>query len=353
MILRTAVVGLGVISGLHIDAVNANDRATLVAVCDIDPDAVAAATTDDVHGYTSIDEMLAEESPNWVHLCTPIQHHYEQAKLCLNEGANVLIEKPATETVAEYDELRDIAAANDVVVDVVHSDRWFPAVRRLQSFVDSGRIGDVRAVEVLYSHQSRADEPQRGDWVLGLPGGEFEEGLSHPFYMALQFAGAPDPETLTVTRSRSTELGHGVEYDGVSVAYRSERDVHCSVIAVSGGLPYRLIRVTGTTAIVEADLVAGTLRLVDTDFTSSPLHRIFASLALAGAGIRGAITTANRYVRLFRQYRSGRQVTESPDPHYAFINDAVFALLTEAGPCVPADEVRWTLRLIERVQNAK
>jgi len=73
---------------------------------------------------------------------TPI--HHEVAKRLLSEGVDVLVEKPVTKTVAEADELIEIARRGGRILQVGHVERFNPATRKLMEL-----SGDVRFIEAL------------------------------------------------------------------------------------------------------------------------------------------------------------------------------------------------------------
>ena len=94
--MKTVLIGCGNISRCHLDAIDALDGVTLAAVADIRPDrAEAAAEKHRCRAYGDWREMLRQEQPDVVHICTPHDLHVEMAVAALESGANVLCEKPA------------------------------------------------------------------------------------------------------------------------------------------------------------------------------------------------------------------------------------------------------------------
>lgn len=94
--MKTVLIGCGNISRCHLDAIDVLDGVTLAAVADIRPDrAEAAAEKHRCSAYGDWREMLRQEQPDVVHICTPHDLHVEMAVAALESGANVLCEKPA------------------------------------------------------------------------------------------------------------------------------------------------------------------------------------------------------------------------------------------------------------------
>ena len=93
---RFALVGCGRISANHIEALRQHQaRAQLVAVCDNQPAALAAAVaTTGAVGFDSLDALLQGSDADIVTLATPSGLHPRQAMRVAAAGRHVLTEKP-------------------------------------------------------------------------------------------------------------------------------------------------------------------------------------------------------------------------------------------------------------------
>lgn len=92
-----AIVGCGRIAKRHADLLGTGQiaGARLAAVCDIVPERAAAfAARYNVHGYTSLDEMLGSPGIDVVSVLTPSVMHAEHAIAVARSGRNVVVEKP-------------------------------------------------------------------------------------------------------------------------------------------------------------------------------------------------------------------------------------------------------------------
>ncbi|MFC7137867.1 Gfo/Idh/MocA family protein [Halobaculum litoreum] len=177
MTLRTAVIGGGTVSEVHLSGLSKNPRTELVAICDLDEEiATSKAEKYGIKAYTDLDELLAAEDLDWVHVCTPVQTHLPVAKTVIDAGIPIQIEKPITETYEEFEELAAYAAERDVVVSEKHNHNFDPVVRQARKRMESGECGTIKGVEVIYTGCSKPDDPNRGPWNFELAGGEFEEG---------------------------------------------------------------------------------------------------------------------------------------------------------------------------------
>ncbi len=88
-----------------------------------------------------------------VDVCTPGDTHAEIAIAALRAGKHVLCEKPLANTVAEAEQMTDVAreaAANGVRSSVGFNYRRVPALAYARQLVDEGRVGEVRHIRAQY-----------------------------------------------------------------------------------------------------------------------------------------------------------------------------------------------------------
>ena len=89
--MKVAVIGCGNISKMHFIALSENPDTEIIAVADIKKDrADAAASEYGAKAYYSIDELLENEAPDAIHICTPHYLHTAMAAKALAKGIHVL-----------------------------------------------------------------------------------------------------------------------------------------------------------------------------------------------------------------------------------------------------------------------
>jgi predicted dehydrogenase len=121
--LRTAVIGAGHFGRYHADKYAALASSRLVAVVDRDPDrAAAVARAHNVAAMTDHRELFGKVDA--VSIAVPTQAHFDVARDCIAHGIHVLVEKPITETLDQADELIQLAARHNVVLQVGHLQRF-------------------------------------------------------------------------------------------------------------------------------------------------------------------------------------------------------------------------------------
>jgi predicted dehydrogenase len=135
----TAVIGTGYLGRFHAEKYARLDDARLVAVCDTDVGAAAeVARRLDTRAVADHRELLGRVQA--VSIVVPTHLHHAIARDFLQAGADVLIEKPMTATVAEADELIDLATRHGRILQVGHLERFNRAVQGLHEVLDRPRF---------------------------------------------------------------------------------------------------------------------------------------------------------------------------------------------------------------------
>jgi predicted dehydrogenase len=143
--LKCAVIGTGYLGKFHAQKYASLADCELTAVVDINQ-AVAEniAHQYGAHAVTDYHTLLGQVDA--VSIVVPTTLHYQVAKDFLSSGVHVLVEKPMTVSVAEADELIDIAKQNKLILQVGHLERFNPAVLGLGEseikpvFIESHRL---------------------------------------------------------------------------------------------------------------------------------------------------------------------------------------------------------------------
>ena len=143
--LKIGVVGTGHLGALHAKMLAEIESVKLTAVFDADADkAKKIAAEFSVKQSANFEELL--NAIDAITIATPTSTHFEVAKLALQQGKHVFIEKPITETIAEADELIRLAKQNNVLIQVGHIERFNAAILAVEKynidplFVESHRL---------------------------------------------------------------------------------------------------------------------------------------------------------------------------------------------------------------------
>ena len=177
--LRVGVIGVGHLGQHHARLYATLPTSTLVGVTDQDSKrGQIIADKHRVRFYSEVAALLREVDA--VSIAVPTSAHHAVAKLCLEAGVHVLVEKPITVTLAEATELIQVAHRRGCVLQVGHIERFNPAIRAVRShinrpgFIECHRLSpcgergtDVDVVLDLMIHDL--------DMVLSLHPGAVEE----------------------------------------------------------------------------------------------------------------------------------------------------------------------------------
>ena len=160
---RLGTIGSGVIVHSVLDNVREADGISLEAVYSRTEEKAKALAEN--YGadkiYTDINAMLSDERVNTVYLATPNLLHYEQAKLALMAGKNVICEKPIVTRSVHAEELRDIARSKGLFLFEAAPTMFLPNFRLCEKL---SLIGRIRLVMSNYSqYSSRYDAVLRGE----------------------------------------------------------------------------------------------------------------------------------------------------------------------------------------------
>lgn len=169
---RSAVIGCGDISALHLDAIEKNPDAELVGVCDIDADRLDGATTRfGVPGFASHGDLFETVKPDVVHICTPHGQHAAAVIDALDSGIHVIVEKPVARDPVQAAAVVDAAARSSAKIAVCFQNRYNTPVRAAHELIASGRLGRVTGASatVIWHRTSAYYEasPWRGTWEHG------------------------------------------------------------------------------------------------------------------------------------------------------------------------------------------
>jgi predicted dehydrogenase len=134
-----AVVGVGYLGKFHAEKYAGSQKATLVAVADIDRErAKGVARQLGVSAVFDYRELFGRVE--CVSVAVPTQLHYQIARDFLQRGVDVLVEKPIAANIHEGRELVDLASAKELVLQVGHLERFNPAIRRLENVIKEPRF---------------------------------------------------------------------------------------------------------------------------------------------------------------------------------------------------------------------
>ena len=181
--IKFAIIGCGRISYRHIEAIQENPQAELVALCDLNVQR-ARERNEGVNAmvYRDYNEMLGTEAIDVVCLMTPSGMHAEHAiDIIRKYKKHVVIEKPICLSLSDGYKMIATAEENGVKIFAVHQNRFNKAIQKIKSAIDNRTFGKIvlATVRIRWSRgQAYYDrDPWRGTW--GLDGGALTNQSIH------------------------------------------------------------------------------------------------------------------------------------------------------------------------------
>lgn len=327
---RFGIIGAGMISNFHAEAIKAADNAVLTAVFDLDRSrATDFAARHGVAAYDDLDAFLAEAPIDAVTIATPTGLHGTVAIPAARAGKHVLCEKPLDVTPEKAQAIIDACRTAGVVLAPVFQYRFGNGAMTLKRAIDGGRFGRLLFVSgriKWWRSQEYYDSGAwRGTWALDGGGCLMNQSI-HTIDLMLHFGGRPEQ----VFGYAATRTHTGIEVEDNACAVVRFRSGAMGVIEASTscapGLPLRL-EVSGErgTAAIEGDAIVE-WRFADSDPGDAAVL----------AGIEG------------RRLGDGASDPKaiSIEGHRLQIDDLCRAILESSAPAVDGAEAKVPVELI-------
>jgi predicted dehydrogenase len=149
--LSAAVIGTGFIGPVHVEALQ---RAGVTVTGMLGSSAEKSRQTSErlglTSGYASLDELVADDRVDVVHVTSPNRYHHQQVSAALKAGKHVVCEKPLAMTSAESAELVQLAKESGRAAAVNYNIRYYPLCTEASQRVLRGTLGRVFHVTGSY-----------------------------------------------------------------------------------------------------------------------------------------------------------------------------------------------------------
>jgi len=289
--LRIAFIGAGNMAGHHLQALGRVPTPhTVVGVHDVRPAvAQAFAQRAGTQAFPTLSDLFEKAKPDLVHICTPAGEHFEPARLALQAGAHVYVEKPFVETPEEAETLFRLAHERGLLICAGHQLVRDPAFQRLMR--DASDLRPVTLVDSYFAFRPPRLDPYR-------PSGpalrqQLLDVLPHPLYTlvaALERFGGKEGAPIEVLHVTATSTDLHAELRAGEVTGRLAVSLRARPVAST-------LMVAGAHGSLTADFVRAILLGAANEGTS-PLEKIvnpfLEAAQLAG---RSAISLTRRLLR--------------------------------------------------------
>jgi predicted dehydrogenase len=236
--LKVAIVGCGKIADAHASQIRRIAGCEIVGVCDTEP-LMARQLYErfpvKAH-FSDVTELLRCARPDVVHITTPPESHFDLARLCLEGGCHVYVEKPFTLHVEDAEVLVALSARRGLKLTVGHDDQFSHVTRRLRSLVRGGYLGGPPVhMESSYCYDlgdgyARALLGDRHHWIRRLPGKLLHNIISHGVARMAEFLSGERPQVIAhgFVSPRLAAMGEREIVDELRVIIRDERSTTAS-----------------------------------------------------------------------------------------------------------------------------
>ena len=121
------------------------DGCILKTCCDLNEDSLRRAKMQyqNIQITDDFPSLLQDSEIQAVVIATSAKTHYDLAKQAILAGKHVFVEKPLTLSVADAEELVELAKQNDRKLMVGHLMEYHPAVEMLKEMIQAGELGDI------------------------------------------------------------------------------------------------------------------------------------------------------------------------------------------------------------------
>mgnify|MGYP004548181059 FL=1 len=187
--IRLGILGLGRAGyGMHLaELAGKEDKFEIYAVCDLVPERRRKVADEyGCRAYETFEDMLSDKDIDIFDIAVRSCDHYRYAKEALENGRNVLLEKPMAMNYREAEELVRIAEEKGVKLYIRHNRRFEGLFDQVRRIADSEIIGDVFKVVIR-----RNAFETRNDWqtLRKYGGGQLLNWGPHLIDQSLRFCG--------------------------------------------------------------------------------------------------------------------------------------------------------------------
>jgi predicted dehydrogenase len=219
--------------------------------------------------YGSYAEMLEHEKIDAVYIANTHAEHAEAAKLCLNYGLPVLIEKAFTRNAIEAEEVVALARAKKLFCMEALWTRFNPATRKLLELLRDGTIGDIKTLKADFCTFMPRWTPKMMPWnrMLSpkLAGGALLDLGVYPITLARQVFGQAPSRISSAAKMTLTGVDRWSEY-----MFDYENGARAEMETTFREVKPRDAVITGTKGIIRMPHFIGAERLMVTRIGRAP-----------------------------------------------------------------------------------
>jgi scyllo-inositol 2-dehydrogenase (NADP+) len=160
----------------------------------------------EVKSYPSLESILEDQSVDLVIVNTPIDSHFEYAKKVLLAGKHAIVEKAFTATLAEAQELADLAKEKGLKLAVFQNRRWDSELKTVKKVLDEKLLGEIVEAEFHYDRYNPILSPKIHKETINSGSGILKDLGPHLIDQALYLFGFPNAVFGDIRTTRENSL---------------------------------------------------------------------------------------------------------------------------------------------------
>ncbi len=195
---RVGIVGCGGIAGVHASVLKQMEQVELCAFADCEGSKAKSFANkyarEKAGAYESLEELLAEASPDVIHICTPHYLHVPMAVECLEKGCNVFMEKPPAISVEQFAILEQVVEKSNGVLGICLQNRYNQSTLKVDELLRGGNLGEILGARAFVTWDREAsyytESGWRGTWDKEGGGALINQAI-HTLDLVLRWLGTP------------------------------------------------------------------------------------------------------------------------------------------------------------------
>lgn len=213
---KFAVVGCGSIGKRHLAVIDAEPKAELVAICDLDEKKCKEfSALYKVPYYTGYNELLKRDDIEVINISTPHGLHAEMAMEAARHKKHALVEKPMALYVDDCRKMIEVAKENGVKLYMVKQNRFNAPIALTKRAFDEGRLGKIFMVQCNVMWNRHQDYYESSDWRgrKAMEGGSLQTQVSHFIDLMIWWLG-----DLVESKAIMDTMNHDIEIEDCGAA---------------------------------------------------------------------------------------------------------------------------------------
>lgn len=184
--------------------------------------------------YGSYEELVKDENIDLIYIATPHSHHYQHAKLCIENGRNILCEKAFTVNEEQARELFRLAKEKNIFITEAIWTRYMPSREIINEIIRSRELGEVHTIQANLGYPIKNVEHMRKPELAG--GALLDLGV-YPINFSMMVFG----DEVENIQAHATFSPEGIDYtDSITLFWKGGKmaTLHATMLTATDRMGY-------------------------------------------------------------------------------------------------------------------